>query len=131
MLSRGLIFSTTIQPNSFQLFKDLNKFIRNLTLKKFFHIQSNKITEPPISPSPTPTDINLEESVDSPFSVHNDEINVEDPDSIDSIYELFTQHLQTSPPVAHTSLKPKSSFYPTKSKGPYLEAFYRVVFADF
>lgn len=30
----------------------------------------------------------------------------------------------------HPSLKPKSIFFPTHSKGPYLESFYRVVYAD-
>lgn len=44
---------------------------------------------------------------------------------------LFTQHLATSPPKVHSSFKPKSVFYPAQSKGPYLESFYRVVYADF
>lgn len=69
--------------------------------------------------------------MDSPPSVYNDPVEAEDLLDVDPNYELYTQHLQTSPPVVHTSLKPKSSFYPTQSKGPYLEAFYRVVFADF
>lgn len=41
------------------------------------------------------------------------------------------QHLQTSPPILHTHLHPKSVFYPTHSNSSYLEAFYRVVFSDF
>lgn len=48
----------------------------------------------------------------------------------DDLSKLLTQHLITSPPIIHSGLKPKSIFFPTQSKGPYIESFYRVVFSD-
>lgn len=49
----------------------------------------------------------------------------------DQLLCLLTQHTATSPPIIHTTLKPKSIFYPSQAKGPYIESFYRVVFSGF
>lgn len=42
LLSRGLTFAPTTQPNPFTLFKNLNKFIRDLTVQRFYNIQALK-----------------------------------------------------------------------------------------
>lgn len=44
---------------------------------------------------------------------------------------LLTQHIDPSPAISNTTLKPQSVFYPSQSKGPFLEAFYRLVYANF
>lgn len=44
LLRKGLTFAPTMQPNSFTLFKDLNKYIRDLTVQEIFQypiIQTN------------------------------------------------------------------------------------------
>lgn len=43
---------------------------------------------------------------------------------------LFTQHSANSYPIVHTSFRPRSIFNPSHAKCPYLESFYRVVYAD-
>lgn len=43
---------------------------------------------------------------------------------------VWSQYSQSSPSIAHTSFRPKSIFYPTQSKGPYLSTFYQVVFKE-
>lgn len=63
LLSKGLIFSPTVQPNPFVHFKDLNKFIRDLTVNRFYNIKSTdklSTTDTPaseISVALTPFDI--------------------------------------------------------------------------
>lgn len=42
LLSHGLNFAPTNRPNPFLLFKDLNCYIRNLTLKRHFNIKKDK-----------------------------------------------------------------------------------------
>lgn len=44
---------------------------------------------------------------------------------------LLTQYSATLPPTVHTYFRPKSIFNPSHAKGPCLESFYRVVYADF
>ncbi|XP_075455016.1 uncharacterized protein LOC142494316 [Ascaphus truei] len=48
LLERGLSFAPNTGPNAFQLFIDLNNFIRKLTLKRYYNIQETnaKITNP-------------------------------------------------------------------------------------
>lgn len=97
LLSRGLTFSPTIQPDSFQLFKGLNKFIKNLTLKRFFHIRSNKnqasMLDSSLSPILAPAESDLEDSTDSFISMYDCCIDSEDPATIDFNSKLLTQHL--------------------------------------
>lgn len=75
LLGKGLTFSPTILPNSFLLFKDLNKFIRNLTLKRFFNIQSAKNLSVNNIQNTTPVkavspNITIDDSPESPISIH-------------------------------------------------------------
>lgn len=56
-----------------------------------------------------------------------EDLYTEDPDDY---AELLTQHLSTSPPIQHTKFRPISIFNPTFAKGPYVQRFYQVVFAD-
>lgn len=126
LLSRGLTFAPIIQPNSVLLFKDFNTCIRNLNLKRFFNIKSKK-------DSPLDIDITLPATDSHTFILENIQkslITIYDScqefgeTDFDLDIDLFTQHLQTLPPIVHTHLQPKS-------KGPYLEAFYRAVFSEF
>lgn len=41
------VIAPQVHPNPFTLFKDLNEFIRDLTEKRFYNIQSSK--NPPLS----------------------------------------------------------------------------------
>lgn len=128
LLSKGLNFAPTNQPNSFTLFKDLNRYIRNLTLKRYFSMKSRgesdtvDIVIPDSSIPDLPSHMfdhegDIMQILGSP-SITNDELT------------LFTQHLATSPPIVHSRFKPQSIFYPTYAKGPYIETFYRVVYSD-
>lgn len=47
LLSKGLTFAPTTHPNPFMLFKDLNTFIRDLTVKRFYNIKSSLNPPPP------------------------------------------------------------------------------------
>lgn len=49
---------------------------------------------------------------------------------LDDYVELLTQHLFTSPPIQKTKFQPKSIFYPTFTKGPYIHSFYQVVYVE-
>lgn len=125
LLSKGLNFAPINKPNPFLLFKDLNRYIRNLTLKRFFLAKQNK---------PNTNTIDLPSVIPSPdlFEYDGDIIDaLESLTGEEDTLNLLTQHLATSPPISYSSLKPKSVFYPAQSKGPYLESFYRVVYADF
>lgn len=60
LLNEGLTFAPTIQPNPFTLFKDVNKFIRDLTVKRFYNNKNNKPPPPnsgakEVSPLDTPS----------------------------------------------------------------------------
>lgn len=115
------------KPNPFLLFKDLNRYIRNLTLKRYFQAKSHKPTADNVDPSSSA----LFNSFPDVFDYDGDIIDMlESHTEEDNMLMLLTQHLATSPPIAHSSLKPKSVFYPAQSKGPYLKSFYRVVYAD-
>lgn len=41
-MAQGLTFAPTSPPNPFTLFLDLNRFIRNITVKRYFNIQASK-----------------------------------------------------------------------------------------
>lgn len=133
LLSRGLTFAPTAGPNPFQLFIDLNRFIRNLTVKRFFQMKieknnDNKIIEETLDSdhTPDPEDLNSTPS-DLTALLHLEQLYTEDED----LYvEFLSQHLPTSPPVSHTSLHPPSIFNPTSSKGSYIHTFYQVVYED-
>ncbi|PIO37882.1 hypothetical protein AB205_0152490 [Aquarana catesbeiana] len=88
-------------------------------------IQVNTTSSHPTSIDPDKTpDINDYDCLDITYTT--DDI----PCTEDDLSRLLTQHLSTSPPIIHSDLKPKSVFFPTHSKGPYIESFYRVVFSD-
>lgn len=82
LLSKGLSYCPTTRINEFQLFMDLNKFIRKITLTRHFNIQDHSINYE----STSDTNIYLSSPV---------------PDEVKS----------TSPPPIHTSLKPPLTFY--------------------
>lgn len=71
--------------------------------------------------SPPASPLNESECISESFHCDNLDIISSDEDTL----RLLTQHLATSPPIIHSTLKPKSVFFPTNSKGPY-----RVVFVD-
>lgn len=118
-----------MQPNSFTLFKDLNKFIRDLTVQRYFNIQSSK--QAPMSDIvnsvPCSTDLDSLDESDRPALDLLEGLYAE---NYNADLEWLSQHGSTSPPVKHTSLCPKSIFNPTSNKGPYLQTFYQVVYTD-
>lgn len=116
-------FAPSYKPDPYLLFKDLNKCIRNLTLKRFFLNTKEKTNLLPIVP----------EFTDCCFDFDSDIIEILEElysESTQDQLENFTQHLHTSPSVVHSTLKAKSFFYPYQSKGPHLTTFYNMVFAD-
>lgn len=82
------------------------------------------------SANTVPLEATIEDPLHSSISIYDLDLDLDELDcSLE--FKLLTQHLQTSLLVRHTRFKPKSIFYPTKSKGPYLGAFYRVFFQIF
>lgn len=129
LLSKGLTFAPTSQPNPFVLFKDLNTFIHDLTVKRFYSIKSAKdksTTDETINLKPIQYPL-LDDFSDQPILSHFKELFAKSHyDDID----WLTQHCPTFPPIQHTQLYPKSAFNPIHKKGPYLQTFYKVVYAD-
>lgn len=104
-------------------------FIRNLTLKRYYNIKLQKVTDslmyPITTDSTLTTGTNNSPDLDIPKDLYSIESDDEDEDLV-----LLTQHLSTSPPGQYSNFRPKSVFNPTHVKGPYLQAFYQVVNSD-
>lgn len=131
LLSRGLNFAPTYKPDPYVLFKDLNKYIRHLTLKRFYEIQKPKHTETVSYPLFGALSMSQAEPIEFSFETDiMDQLGEHNLDSTLSNLDLYTQHLSTSPPVQHSSPRPKSVFYPHQSKGPHITTFYNMVYAD-
>lgn len=96
VLSRGLSFCPTNKIDEYQLFVDLHKYIRKLTLSRHFNLHKTD-TEEPI--------------VDNTLASTSDTTGI----------------ASSSPPPIHTELKPVSKFYPTHSKGNFIETFSSLV----
>lgn len=124
-LSRGLNFAPLNKPSPFLLFKDLNRYVRNLTLKRYYHIKEKRIFRPILLlPHYLPR---LRQMC---FYLVLVQLMIWRTLLDDELLYLLTQHTATSP-ICHTTFKPKSTFYPSQAKGPYIESFYRVVFSNF
>lgn len=106
------------------LFKDLDRFIRNLTVKRFYakdQIDSSK----PITSGEVATNIGSTEELIQQ-------------DVLATLMELWDDGLPHSipcdnygiPEVAHTGFKPKSTFFPSAFKGPYVETYYQATYRD-
>lgn len=123
------ILPPTINPILLYYLKILIGIFVILPLRDFFHIkQAKKVSFPDVHP--TDPDSSTLSSIS--FDFDTDVIDTLECLSIeDGSFSLFTQHLSTSPPIVHSSFRPKYAFYPSHAKGPYLESFYRVVYADF
>lgn len=104
------------------------RYIQNLTLKRHFHIKQ-EIDKNIFPYNPTTSYLSIIPSAPPESNFELSEINIDNLDE-DETLRLFTQHLAT-PPIVHSSLRPKSIFFPTHSKDPHLETFYRGVYADF
>lgn len=146
LLSRGLNFAPSAQPNPFLLFKDLNKFVRCLTLKRLYNIQSTKHNhkhpQANFIPVVSPCDDTVTHSDSGCLALlgelyaHNTEsssqLNIPsfpfEGSETDQI--LYTQHLMTSPPIKNMNFRPTSVFYSTHSKGSCIDAFYRIVYTE-
>lgn len=124
LLNQRLHFAPSISPNPFTIYKNLNSFIRNLTLKHYFNIQSLK---------------NSPNLVDLPSQVLDSQthINPIGLKLLEGLYMsgdedrvLFTQHPSSSPPIPNNPFKIKSVFNPVHKKGPYLQTFYKVVYSE-
>lgn len=136
LLARGLTFAPTAARNPFTLFLDLNRFIKNITVKGYFNIEASKNIASKNTTSPNKIDLNTTSSTFSSIRMDQLELNaladLEDlyTGDLDNYVELLRQHLPTSPPIQHTTFKPKSIFNPTFAKGPFIHSFYQVVYAD-
>lgn len=118
LLKKGLGFSPSIGPNQFGLFKDLNRFIRTLTLRRHFSIETGPDLRAPVPLNSTqPADENALSLLQDLWLESN----------MDEQYSL----LPLDPEILHTDLKPKSKFNPIHSKGPYIETYYQAVYKDF
>lgn len=123
-MKKDLSFSPSTGPNKFGLFKDLNKCICSLTLKRHYA----KLCIPKI-PNGNLTS-----------EVTNDKVTPHSQDEILQVLEDLwaegniesqTQCPFLEPDIEHTSFKPPSIFNPTQSKGPHIETFYQAVYKDF
>lgn len=119
LLQKGLHFAPCNRPNPFTLFKDLNRFLQNLIIKKFFnHLNKTISKETPLTPTP-PSDL-------------------QDLDALNNLEELLWGDYMLDPevsicpdfPITRTQFKPKSTFCPTHVNGPYIYTFYSFVNAD-
>lgn len=111
-----------VLPSSFTMFKDLNKLICNVTLKRYYSIKANK----------TPVDIDV---ASVPFWTHLlrnrlFRIFVNCGTSMKMMTWLPGSNILIRPPILHTTFIPKSVFNPIHAKGPYLETFYQVVYSE-
>lgn len=71
LLSKSLTFAPPNQPNPFVLFKDLNKFIIDLTVKRFYNIKTTKQQSPTGDTiESSPPDTNLPNDTDLPTLAH-------------------------------------------------------------
>lgn len=101
LLARGLNFVPTTFPNSFTMFKDFNKFICNLTLKRHYNMKANKTSIQDFSddqycPLDTPAD---RQAIQDLCELWNAD---EDDDLI-----AWSQYSHSSPSV-HTTFRPNS-----------------------
>lgn len=120
LLCRGLNFARINKPNPFLLFKDLNRYIRNLTLKRFFYAKQNKSITGDIDPFPSIS------SIPSPnvFEYDGDIIDVlESKTGEEDALNLFTQHLATSSAHSASIFQTKVSFLHCPVQGPIFREF--------
>lgn len=112
----------TIQPH-YIIKKNLNRSIHNLTLKRYYSIQSSKTTSK--SPDLSLCDTEILTDFDPIGQRLLEELYISNENEV---LALFPQHSSTSRPVQHTQFKPKSVFNPVHAKGPYLQTFFKVVY---
>lgn len=96
LLEKGLSYCPTHKADNFELFLDVHRFTRKLTLKRFFSIQEQRQTKNP--------------------GTSNSSL----PQPSVSTYKIGKA----------VTFKGKSSFYPTSSKGNFIETFQELVLED-
>ncbi|CAN2389486.1 hypothetical protein PRIEUP_LOCUS5899, partial [Pristimantis euphronides] len=107
VLSRGLSFCPSSDPDLFELFIDLNAYIRKLTLKRHFALIGNrrkdlKTTEPQDETIYTTGDLDVGTD----------------------LYTLFEEPIPSGITIP-------SNFYPLHSKGSNIDTFYSMVMTEF
>lgn len=124
LLGKGLGFAPTIGPNKFGLFKDLNKFIRNLTVKRFYAKDQIDSSNPMTSGIVATNTDSAEDLIQQDALVTLMELwDDGSPDIIPcDIYDI--------PDVVHTGFRPKSTFFPSACKGPDVETYYQATYRD-
>lgn len=128
-MRKGLSFAPSRGPNPFGLFKDLQKFIRTLTVKRHFSSSTTLGQSQALV---------LGSSYTSSTDHGSNETKEIDSDIVQILSDLWEEgHTGTQPTdwfidpeVRHTGLRPKSVFFPIKSKGPYIETFSQAVYHD-
>lgn len=121
LLRKGLSFSPSIGPNQFGLFKDLNKFIRTLTLRRHYSQETGLDLDAPVPSSTSDVTQPIDEDI---LSILQDLW-------LEGNSDVPLSGLLLDPEISHTNLKPVSTFNPTQSKGPYIETYYQAVYRDF
>ncbi|XP_063805763.1 uncharacterized protein LOC134984051 [Pseudophryne corroboree] len=115
VLNKGLKFSPSTPPNIFNLFVELNRFVRNLCRKKYFAKQAllkNRDTASPIV------------------------LDGEDEGALEILTALLGENSEDTPSKPQklfdiNKLKNKSEFYPIKTKGSSIESFYKTTLEEF
>lgn len=122
VLRKGLNFAHKNPPNLFEIFVDLNRCTRNLTLKRYFALPKLPPKMPSV-PTNTPSGNNLQDV----------DITLLD---LESLYlEGTCEDIEMEPEllalmekqITHTDFKSKSSFHPHWAKGKFIPIFYEIV----
>ncbi|KAM4771055.1 CD109 antigen-like [Rhinophrynus dorsalis] len=136
VLSRGLSF---VPSNNFSLFDtivDLNRFIRKLTLHKFFSRNSLPLDEDVFHNNGGSSSVDC--SVNSEPEHHYISTGLSRVDNVLLDYEeqcclmdlLDMRRTGAESSVVHTGFKFKSAFYPIQQRGPYIDLYQRLVECD-
>ncbi|XP_075448365.1 uncharacterized protein LOC142490239 [Ascaphus truei] len=155
LLSKGLSFAPSSSPKKFNLFVDLNKYIRKVTLMRFFTMKGKEKEEMFSSQERecikamtslladgsdiADIDTNCGPNLDI-FTQHTTDLNdvaldivenVEDPVLSSSTVADTTSLESSIVNIKHSPFIPKSTFFPYQAKGGFIDTFYTLVLKDF
>lgn len=149
VLEKGLHFAPCAEPDNFDLFVDLNKFVQKLTIQRHFSMKKedkdNKSENFRNSMEQIEEKTTLkahaevyEDVSEEEGSTTNDWMNEGDKLSAEILESLWDGRSQAieiqdsnDPSVKHTNLKRPSNFYPQASRGHFINTFYRLVEKEF
>ncbi|XP_075440533.1 uncharacterized protein LOC142485404 [Ascaphus truei] len=116
----GLTFAPTANPSEFELFIDLQKYLRKLTLHRHF-ANCKEIENNIMEPLPVATNL------------YSDPIEQQTYRDLESLFRENHTDSQTveDTRIFHSGYKPKSFFYPYYSRGQYVELFGKLLEQEF